>query len=156
MSTSIINLSSDIGISGLVDGDILRWSASLGKWVNATQGTQGAPTAKTVTAAITAAELVTGIITTTGATGPSVHQLPTGTLLLAACPGFAPNDSFDFSIINTGTGANDDATITVNTDVTIVGNPTAGSLTDATIISGSARFRARYTTGVTWIVYRIA
>ena len=35
---------------------------------------QGAPTAKTVTAAITAAELATGIITTTGATGPSAPK----------------------------------------------------------------------------------
>lgn len=117
---------------------------------------QGAPTAKTVTAAITAAELATGIITTTGATGPSVHQLPTGTLLLAEFPGAAAGDAFDFSVINTGTGASDDATITVNTDVTIVGNATIGSLTDATIISGSGRFRARYTGGVTWIVYRLS
>lgn len=117
---------------------------------------QAAPTAKTVTAAITAAELVTGIITTTGATGPSVHQLPTGTLLKAQFPAIADGDSFDFSVINTGTGASDDATITVNTDVTIVGNATIGALTDATIISGSGRFRAKFVTGVTWIVYRLA
>lgn len=118
---------------------------------------QATPTAKTVTAAITALELAsTRIITTTGATGPSVHQLPTGTLLLAQFPDFVANDSFDFVVINTGTGASTDATITVNTDVTIVGNPTVGSLTDATIISGSGIFRARYTTGVTWIVYRLA
>lgn len=117
---------------------------------------QVAPTAKTVTAAISAAELATGIITTTGVTAPSIHQLPTGTLLLAEFPDFAANDSFDFSVINTGVGASDDATLTVNTDVTIVGNPTIGALTDATIIAGSGRFRARYTGGVTWIVYRLA
>ncbi len=117
---------------------------------------QATPTAKTVTAAITAAELVTGIITTTGATGPSIHQLPTGTLLKAQFPGIADGDSFDFHIINTGTGASDDATITVNTDVTIVGSPTVGALTDATIISGSGMFRAKNTTGVTWVVYRLA
>ncbi len=118
--------------------------------------TQGAPTAKTVTSAITAAELLTGIITTTGATAPSIHQLPTGTLLAAAITGVAAGDSFDFSVINTGTGASDDATITVNTDVTIVGSPTVGALTDATIISGSGRFRARYTGTNVWVVYRIA
>jgi len=117
---------------------------------------QGAPTAKTTTSAITAAELITGIITTTGATGPSVHQLPTGTLLAAELPGIAVGDSFDFHIINTGTGASDDATITVNTDVTIVGNPTVGSLTDTTIISGSGTFRARYTAANTFVVYRLA
>lgn len=118
--------------------------------------TQGAPTAKTVTAAITAAELLTGIITTTGATAPSIHQLPTGTLLSAAISGVATGDSFDFSVINTGTGASDDATITVNTDITIVGNPTVGALTDGTVVSGSGLFRARCSAANTWIVYRIA
>ncbi len=119
-------------------------------------GLQGDPTAKTVTSAITAAELLTGIITTTGATAPSIHQLPTGTLLAAQFPGIAVGDCFDWSLINTGTGASDDATITVNTDHTIVGNPTAGALTDATIISGSARFRSRYTATNTFVTYRIA
>lgn len=118
--------------------------------------TQGAPTAKTTTSAITAAELLTGIITTTGATAPSIHQLPTGTLLAAAITGIAVGDSFDWSLINTGTGATDDATITVNTDHTIIGNPTVGALTDATIISGSGRFRTRYSATNTFITYRIA
>ncbi len=117
---------------------------------------QAVPAAKTVTAAISAAELVAGLITTTGATGPSVHQLPTGTLIDAEIPGIATGDSFDFTIINTGTGASDDATITVNTDVTIVGNPTVGSLTDTTIISGSGTFRARRSAANTYVVYRIA
>lgn len=117
---------------------------------------QGAPTAKTVTSAITAAELLTSLITTTGATAPSIHQLPTGTLLAAAITGIAVGDSFDWSLINTGTGASDDATITVNTDHTIIGNPTAGALTDATIISGSARFRTRYTAANTFITYRLS
>lgn len=117
---------------------------------------QGAPAAKTVTAAITAAELVAGLITTTGASAPSSHQLPTGTLIDAEIPGVATGDSFDFHVINTGTGAADDATITVNTDVTIVGNATVGSLTDGTIISGSGHFRARRTAANTWVVYRLA
>lgn len=117
---------------------------------------QGAPAAKTVTAAISAAELVAGLVTTTGVTGPSVHQLPTGTLIDAELPGIATGDSFDFHIINTGVGAADDATVTVNTDVTIVGNPTIGALTDATIISGSGHFRARRSGANTYIVYRLA
>lgn len=117
---------------------------------------QAAPAAKTVTAVLTAAELIGGLITTTGATGPSVHQLPTGEALDDALPLAAVNDSFDFSIINTGTGASTDATITVNTGVTIVGSPTVGSLTDATIISGSGLFRARRTAADTWVVYRLA
>jgi len=117
---------------------------------------QAAPAAKTVTAAITAAELAARLITSTGVTGPSIHQLPTGALLAAEFPGIAVGDSFDFTLINTGTGASDDATVTVNTGVTIVGNPTVGSLTDATIISGSGTFRARYSAANTWVVYRVA
>lgn len=117
---------------------------------------QAAPAAKTVTAGITAAELVAGLITTTGVTAPSIHQLPTGTEIDAAIPGIATGDAFDFTIINTGTGASDDAIITVNTDVTIVGNPTVGALTDATIISGSGRFRARRSAANTYVVYRMA
>lgn len=118
--------------------------------------TQAAPAAKTVTAGITAAELVAGLITTTGATGPSVHQLPTGTEIDAELPSAEVDDSFDFCLLNTGTGASNDATITVNTDVTIVGNPTVGALTDATIISGSGLFRARKTADHVWVVYRLA
>lgn len=118
--------------------------------------TQGNPTAKTVTSAITASELLTGIITTTGATAPSVHQLPAGAALAAAISGIAVGDSFDWSLINTGTGASDDATITVNTNHTIVGNATVGALTDATIISGSGRFRTRYTSTDTFVTYRLA
>lgn len=119
-------------------------------------GVQGVPAAKTVTAAISAAELVAGLITTTGVTGPSVHQLPTGTLIDAEIPGIATGDYFDFTLINTGVGASDDATITVNTDVTIVGNPTVGALTDATIISGSGTFRARRSAANAYVVYRLS
>ncbi len=117
---------------------------------------QGAPTALTVTAGITAAALVGGLITTTGVTAPSIHQLPTGAAIDAELPGIAIGDSFDFTIINTGTGATTDATITVNTDVTIIGNPTIGSLTDVTIISGSGTFRARRSAAHEYVVYRIA
>jgi hypothetical protein len=117
---------------------------------------QAAPAAKTVTAGISAAELIAGLITTTGVTGPSIHQLPTGTEIDGVLPGIATGDSFDFTIINTGVGAADDATVTVNTDVTIIGNPTVGALTDATIISGSGTFRARRSAANTYVVYRIS
>jgi len=131
---------------------------STGTQFNRGKGTkaQAVPAAKTVTAGISAAELVAGLITTTGVTGPSIHQLPTGTEIDAAFPGIATGDSFEFTIVNTGVGASDDATITVNTDVTIVGNPTMGALTDATIISGSGTFRARRSAANTYVVYRIA
>lgn len=117
---------------------------------------QGAPAAKTVTAALSAADVLGGIVTTTGVTAPSVHQLPTGSALDTAAPGLVSGESFDFTIINTGTGASDDATITVNTGVTIVGNPTVGALTDGTIVSGSGTFRVRKTGTATYVVYRLS
>lgn len=123
--------------------------------VRVSVGSQPAPTAKTVTAVLTAAELLTGIVTTTGATAPSVHQLPLGTALDTAIT-MNVGESFDFTVINTGTGAGDDATITVNTGVTIVGNPTVGALTDTTIISGSGTFRVRKTAVATYVVYRLS
>jgi hypothetical protein len=119
-------------------------------------GTQAAPAAKTITAVLTAAEIIAGLITTTGATGPSVHQLPLGADIATALPDMVAGDSFDFTIINTGTGASDDATITVNTGATIIGNPTVGALTDATIISGSGTFRCRCASAGVFVVYRIA
>lgn len=124
--------------------------------IDANVKTQGAPAAKTVTAALTAAEIVGGLVTTTGATGPSIHQLPIGADIDAALPDLKIGEAFDFTIVNTGTGASTDATITVNTGVTIVGNPTVGSLTDGTIISGSGTFRCRKTAAATYVVYRIA
>ena len=137
-------------------GEDYRWPAAGVLHAGVITAVQSAPAAKTVTAAITAAELAGGLITTTGVTAPSIHQLPTGTLIDAQFPGMATGDSFDFTIINTGVGATDDATITVNTDVTIVGNPTVGALTDATILSGSGTFRARRSAANAYVVYRIA
>jgi hypothetical protein len=137
-------------------GEDYRWPATGILAAGVITKQQAVPAAKTTTAAITAGELAAGLITTTGATGPSVHQLPTGTLIDAEFPGIAIGDSFDFHIINTGTGAATDATITVNTDVTIVGNPTVGSLVDATVDTGSATFRARRSAANTYVVYRIA
>ena len=118
---------------------------------------QGAPAAKTVTAAITAAEWAGQLITTTGATAPSIHQLPTGTLLAAQFPNIAAGHSFDFSLVNTGTAGPDDATITVNTGITIVGNPTVSSVSGGGGGRvGSGHFRARYSAANTFVVYRMA
>ncbi len=94
---------------------------------------------------MTAAELLTSIITATPTTGRNI-QLPTAATLEAATV-FAIDDSFDFSLITLAAFA---LTITVNTGVTIVG----GAATGAT--SGSAaRFRLRKTAANTFIVYRI-
>ena len=94
---------------------------------------------------MTAAELLTSIVTATPTTGRNI-QLPTAADLEAATV-FAVNDSFDFSLITLAAFA---LTITVNTGVTIVGGAATGAG------SGSAaRFRIRKTAANTFVVYRI-
>jgi len=94
---------------------------------------------------MTAAELLTSIITATPTTGRNI-QLPTAATLEAATV-FAIDDSFDFSLITLAAFA---LTITVNTGVTIVGGAATGATSGA-----AARFRLRKTAANTFIVYRI-
>ena len=95
--------------------------------------------------AMTAAELLTSIVTATPTASRNI-QLPTAATLEAATV-FAIDDSFDFSLITLAAFA---LTITVNTGVTIVGGAATGAG------SGSAaRFRLRKTAANTFIVYRI-
>jgi hypothetical protein len=94
---------------------------------------------------MTAAELLTSIVTATPTTGRSI-QLPTAATLEAATV-FAIDDSFDFSVITLAAFA---LTITVNTGVTIVGGAATGATSGA-----AARFRLRKTAANTFIVYRI-
>ena len=104
-----------------------------------------APTSKSTTATLTAAELKTAIINTTG-TSYTV-TLPLGTDIET---GFTPfsttNIGFDFHIINTASGT---VTLAVNTGVTSL-----GTLTVATGVS--AHFRLRRTAANTYVVYRLA
>jgi hypothetical protein len=94
---------------------------------------------------MTAAELLTSIVTATPTTGRNI-QLPTAADLEAATA-FAVNDSFDFSIITLAAFA---LTITVNTGVTIVGSAATGAGAGA-----AARYRIRKTAASTFVVYRI-
>jgi hypothetical protein len=94
---------------------------------------------------MTAADLLTSIITATPTTGRNI-QLPTAVSLEAATV-FAIDDSFDFSLITLAAFA---LTITVNTGVTIVGGAATGASSGA-----AARFRIRKTAANTFIVYRI-
>lgn len=114
---------------------------------------QGAPAAKTVSATLTAAELLAGIITVTNATA-SAQQAPTGTAIQAGLPpDFAIGDSFDVSVINLGSSTGI-ATLTVNTDVTIVGNPDVPIA--ATGVQSSGVFRFRKAADHVFVAYRIA
>ena len=94
----------------------------------------------------TAANVLTGIVTSTLTQARNL-QLPTGANLDLATE-WAIGDSFDVTFMTLGAFA---MTITVNTDVTIVGNPTSAAT------AGSAmRFRLRKTAANTFIAYRLS
>jgi hypothetical protein len=107
---------------------------------------QGAPTALTAAATLTAAQLANGLFTYTGA---AVNlTLPTVALVEADISSASKvNAAFDFTIVNTG--ATNAATLVVGTGWTIVG---AAAVAAAT----SGQFRARKTGDGAWTAYRIA
>lgn len=103
-----------------------------------------------VTGTMTAANLLSFIITSTTAAAVSA-TLPTGSsldtgLLAAYPPALVNGDSFDFSVINTGPNT---FTILTNTGWTLI-----GSMAVATATSG--RFRARRSANNTYVLYRLA
>jgi len=106
---------------------------------------QGAPTALTAAATVTAAQLQNGLFTFDGTAGNLT--LPTVALLEADMSSAQKvNSAFDFFIVNTD--ASDAVTLTVGTGWTIVGVAAVSALT-------SAHFRARKTGDGSWTAYRI-
>ena len=104
---------------------------------------QGAPTSKAALATLSGAELITGILETTGTT--YTITLPTGTDIEGALLWSANNVALDWWVINTASG-----TITIGAN----GNTTLGALTIAT--GTSAHFRIRRTAANTFTVYRLS
>jgi hypothetical protein len=105
---------------------------------------QGAPATVNTSATITAANLKTGIITSTTAAAVTM-TLPTGANIEAGFSGLYNNFTFEFSVINTGPN-----TLTVGAN----GNTTVGSLTVAT--GTSARYALRRTGANTFTLYRLS
>jgi hypothetical protein len=94
----------------------------------------------------TAANVLTGIVTSTLTQARNL-QLPTGTNLDLATE-WAIGDSFDVTFMTLGAFV---MTITVNTDVTIV-----GSAVTAAAAGSTARFRLRKTAANTFVAYRLS
>jgi hypothetical protein len=117
---------------------------------------QGAPNAQTVSATLTAANILTGIITVAqGAAGASALQLPLATAMDTALPSSIAGDAFDFSLINISTNAAEPASITTNTGWTLVGDMDVAANSAATTKS-AARLRARKTGTGAWTLYRLS
>jgi hypothetical protein len=111
--------------------------------------TQPTPSAINASATLTIADLLTRIITTNSATAVA-FTLPTGTLTDAGILSgqLLVNQSFDWSILNTGSAVGV-VTVSGGTDNTLVGS---GVLA----ITTSATFRTRKTATNTFVTYRIA
>lgn len=122
---------------------------------------QATPTALTVSALLTAAQLLTGLLTANqGAAGAAAYQLPTAAnlnaLVLTTAPGgFQIGQSFDFTLVNVSTVAAEAASITTNTGWTLVGDMDVAANSAATTKS-AGRFRAKKTAATTWTLYRLS
>lgn len=106
---------------------------------------QGAPGALDATGTLTAAQMLTGIITSSTAAAVNA-TLPLATAMDTAIPDSAANDSFDFSVINTG--PNSFTILTAAGWAAFVGSVVVATAT-------SARFRARKTGTGAWTLYRV-
>jgi len=122
--------------------------------------TQGAPTAKTVSATLTAAEIAAGIITVNQAAGAvSTQTMPTGAALdtlFVTTHGMATGEMFEFSVINLSTVDDEDAAIAGNGDVTLVGSGDVPAYSAAGSLNSSGRFGLRRTGTATYSLYRLA
>lgn len=105
---------------------------------------QGTPGVLDATGALTAAMMLSGIVTSTTAAAVA-GTVPTGTVLDAAVQ-MEIGEAFDWSVINTG--AANAFTVTAAADHTIVGVAAVAAVT-------SARFRTRKTAANTFVTYRI-
>lgn len=108
-------------------------------------------TAKTTAATLTAAELLTGLMTGTHSAGAdAAYTLPTGTLMSAAV-NMAIGEAFEWRFWNlSGTPATNTITITASTDHTIVGPAVVGS---ATAGLNERRMMTLKTGATTWVTY---
>ena len=121
-------------------------------------GVQVTPNAETVAVTLTAAELLTGLVTGTHTAGATAaYTLPTGTLLDAAGT-FLVDEYFDWTLINLSAAAADTITITAGADHTVVGTMICQSAHSSTgLIHGNAlRLRTRKTAANTFVSYRLA
>lgn len=117
---------------------------------------QGAQAAKTISATLTAAEVLTGIITINqGAGATSAQQLPLATAMDTALPDSAAGDAFDVAVINISTTDAEDASVTTNTGWTLVGNMDFHAYSAAGSLNSSGLLRLRKTGAGAWTAYRI-
>jgi hypothetical protein len=128
----------------------------------ATLGTQATPAAKTVSVTLTAAEILTGIITGNQGGGAAAnYQMPTASAFEAALiaqfgplPALPAQAKYDFNVINISTNAAEVVTITTNTGWTLFGDMNFAA--NAAGDQSGGQLRAVRTAANTYSLYRIA
>jgi hypothetical protein len=117
--------------------------------------TQTTPATATVTATLTTAQLLNGIILGTPTTTAAAYTLPLATDLDAVVTSAKVNSSFDFVVINTNGSGGGVITITTNTGWTIGSSGSQGLMTVTT--AGTAqKYRAVKSGDGAWALYRVA
>jgi hypothetical protein len=117
--------------------------------------TQTTPATATVTATLTTAQLLNGIILGTPTTTAAAYTLPLATDLDAVVTSAKVNSSFDFVVINTNGSGSGVITITTNTGWTIGSSGSQGLMTVTT--AGTAQtYRAVKSGDGAWALYRVA
>jgi hypothetical protein len=114
-------------------------------------GTQSAPATATVTATLTIAQLVTGIVLGSPGSSAAAYTLPTVALTEALLVNAKVDSSFDFSVINVDGSGSGIITMTAGTGWTLVGLATIAATAGTT-----HRYRARKTGTGTWTLYTLA
>ena len=117
--------------------------------------TQATPATATVTATLTTAQILNGILLGTPTTTAAAYTLPLCTDLDAAVPSAKNNSCFDFTVINTNGSGGGVITITTNTGWTLVGDMDFSANSGATTKS-AGRLRARKTGTGAWTIYRLS
>ncbi len=117
---------------------------------------QGAQTALTTSATLTAAQILARILTANqGGAGTASYTLPAATAMDTAIPDSAAGDAFDFSLINISVNAAEDVDILTAAGWTLVGSMAVQS-NDAITSKSAGRFRARKTGAGAWTLYRLS
>jgi len=126
------------------------YQVGTGNRAETVMGAMAAPQTATVTATLTAAQIVNQVLVANpGSSTAATYTLPLGTAIDAAVPNATVGSTFDLSVVNIGTSSGT-ATLAVNTGVTDGGNAVV-----TLAVTTSGLFRFRKTGDGTYVVYRL-
>ena len=108
-----------------------------------------APQTATVTATLTAAQILGNVLVANPSTSAATYTLPTGAAIDAVLTNAKVGSTFDLYIVNIGTSSGT-VTLAVSTGVSDGGNAVV-----AVAITSSAQFRFRRTADATYVAYRL-